>query len=195
MIRGVRPYIRITFLSNLKHHRNMRTSKEFEINEKGVTAEGFKTLNRKCLSSMYLWNVIAMAVLLLSVFLIYRFINMPWIDMDLLFTITVAALVLLAAYFVIGPMVFFARYRYRMTDDRIDILRGIFIIRHTVIPIERVHQVEVSRGPINNMFGLANVNITTAGGMAIIEYLEFPVAEEISDRLNDIVVNILKERE
>jgi hypothetical protein len=97
--------------------------------------------------------------------------------------------------FTVVPVVFYARYRYNVGADRIDVLRGVLIIRHVVVPIERIHQVEVTRGPINNMFGLANVTITTAGGISSIEYLELDEAESIADKLNEKIVSILKERE
>ena len=86
------------------------------------------------------------------------------------------------------------RYRYIITDDAIDIRKGIVILRHIVVPIERVHQVEVVRGPINNLFGLADLQVTTAGGQAEIEYLDNDVADSIADDLNRIVNSIVRGR-
>ena len=64
-----------------------------------------------------------------------------------------------------------------------------------MVPIERIHQVDVSRGPINRAFGLADVMITTAGGSVTIDHLEEDVAEDIAGRLNQSVVRMLKERD
>lgn len=44
------------------------------------------------------------------------------------------------------------------------------------------------------MFGLADVTITTAGGVASIQHLERNVAEDIADSLNEYVNKIVKER-
>jgi membrane protein YdbS with pleckstrin-like domain len=77
----------------------------------------------------------------------------------------------------------------------VDVRYGIVILRHILVPIERVHQVEVSRGPVNNMLGLANVNIITAGGVATISYLELDEAEKIAERLNDLINRMLRDRE
>ena len=89
----------------------------------------------------------------------------------------------------------YRRYRYRMDDEKIEVRRGIVYITHAMVPIERVHQVDVSEGPINRMYGLANVNITTAGGVVTIEYLKEDVAEGIAAKLNENVVKLLRERD
>jgi membrane protein YdbS with pleckstrin-like domain len=82
-----------------------------------------------------------------------------------------------------------------MDDDKVEIRRGIITITHSLVPIERIHQVQVAKGPINRMFGLANVNITTAGGIATMEYLDEEVAESIASKLNEYVVRLLKDRD
>ena len=63
-----------------------------------------------------------------------------------------------------------------------------------MVPIERVHQVDVNVGPINRVFGLADVGITTAGGEVKIQFLKEDVAESIASKLNDKIVRMLKER-
>ena len=45
------------------------------------------------------------------------------------------------------------------------------------------------------MFGLANVNITTAGGVSTLEYLDIETAESIASKLNECVVKMLKARD
>ena len=62
------------------------------------------------------------------------------------------------------------------------------------MPIERLHQVEVVRGPINSIFGLSNVKVTTAGGVADIKFLEQAVAESIVDELNTVINRIIRDR-
>ena len=99
------------------------------------------------------------------------------------------AILIFAAVF---PKIYFDHYRYFISEDRVDVRAGIFFIRHTVVPIERIHQVEVVEGPINRMFGLADVHITTAGGTAQIEYLERDEAERIAEELNIVVDRIVR---
>ncbi|QHK17974.1 PH domain-containing protein [Methanomassiliicoccaceae archaeon DOK] len=104
-------------------------------------------------------------------------------------------LVVIGVYGLVEPQITYMRYRYRMDDDKIEVRRGIIYITHDMVPIERVHQVDVSEGPINRMYGLANVNITTAGGVVTIEYLKSDVAEAIASKLNEKVIKLLKERD
>ncbi|MFA5312205.1 MAG: PH domain-containing protein [Methanomassiliicoccales archaeon] len=170
-------------------------AREFDVNEEGVTSEGYKALHPKVKTAMrvgtLIFLAISLALLALTIIFGDELVGYFWPLLLLFVLITAIAIVDLT----IVPIVFYARYRYNVGEDRIDVLRGVLTIRHTVVPIERIHQVEVTRGPINNMFGLANVTITTAGGISSIEYLELSEAESIADRLNEKIVSILKERE
>ena len=157
--------------------------------------EEYKKLNPKSKTSLYIGNAIlaAVAVAIVAVVLYLWMPDMTeYLDKMYILIIVTAGLALFLAYLVIGPIVFYNRYRYKIDDERIDVRRGILIIRRTMVPIERVHQVEVTRGPINNMLGLANVDVTTAGGVARIEYLELEQAEEIAKHLNSLVNKIVK---
>ena len=169
-------------------------AREFEVNENGLTAEGFKVLEPKVKKAMRLGILLFLVISVAITTLILLFKN----DLGdaywplLIVFILIDALALLDLLIV--PPVFYARYRYNVGEDRIDVLRGVLVIRHMVVPVERIHQVEVARGPIKNMFGLADVTITTAGGTATIEYLELSEAERIATILNEKVLKILKER-
>ena len=103
-----------------------------------------------------------------------------------------ALAVLMAVLAIVFPKIYYDHYRYFISEDRVDVRRGIIFLTHTVVPLERIHQVEVVSGPINRMYGLADVSITTAGGVAKIEYLETEEAERIADELNAIVDAIVK---
>jgi membrane protein YdbS with pleckstrin-like domain len=159
-------------------------------------AEGYRKLNRKCIRSMYIGYGIAYTILLAAFLVLMSYARetlgsaygTAWL-------LGIVALALILVYVVAAPPVFYARYWYRITEDKVDVRSGILILRHIMVPIERVHQVEVTRGPIDNMLGLGHVNITTAGGTAKISYLEIDEAERIADRLNELVGTILRERE
>lgn len=159
--------------------------------------EEYKKLNPKSKRSMYMGNMIYLAII---VVIILTAMHFGWdmlkegvtSDETILWAAAGAVIAVAAIYFIVEPMVFYNRYRFMINDERIDVRRGVVIIRRTMVPIERVHQVEVTRGPINNMFGLANVDVTTAGGVATIEYLELEEAEEIAKRLNAVINKIVK---
>jgi len=169
---------------------------EFAVDESGMTSDGYHILDPVSKRSMYLKNLIVFAILALFFGLGIHYADIIWeTDTDLYRMGLLAVFILIAVYLIVSPIVFYRRYRYRLDDDKVDIRRGIITITHTMVPIERIHQVEVSKGPINRMFGLANVNITTAGGTATLEYLNEPVAESIASKLNECVVRLLKDRD
>ena len=154
--------------------------------------ETYHTLNPKAKVSMYIGNMLK--GLLLSVFTVSVLLilgdQMPFVAK----MAATAALVICWVYLILAPEVYYRRYRYFITEDKIDIRCGIIILKHTVVPSERIHQVEVVRGPINNLFKLADITVTTAGGVATIEYLDVDTADEIADKLNAVVNRILKGR-
>ena len=157
--------------------------------------DGYRRLNRKCMRSMYIGYGITYAVLVAMFLIIMSFAgNAFGTAQGAAWLLGAIVLALLLAYVLVAPRVYYARYRYMITDDKVDVRYGIVVLRHILVPIERVHQVEVSRGPINNMLGLGRVNITTAGGVATISYLELDEAEKVADRLNRLVGAMLRDR-
>lgn len=162
----------------------------FKVDEKGLTVDGYRVLNPSCLKSMYLSRVIGIVIMAAVFYLIY----VETLDTEWAATWLAVIFVILLVYCAVGPFVFYKRYRYRMDEDKIEVRRGILYITHLLVPVERVHQVDVRVGPINRIFGLADVGITTAGGEVSLQFLEEDVAEGIATALNDKIVRMLKER-
>lgn len=170
---------------------NMETSEPTD-----AATENYRRLNSKCMLSMYINNGIVYAILLAVFLLLAIFVpTVRELGAGLIIILAAVGMVLLLVYFIVGPRIYYDRYRYMITLDKVDVRYGIIILRHILVPIERVHQVEVSRGPVNNMLGLANVNITTAGGVATISYLEIDEAEKIVERLTELINSMLRDRE
>lgn len=92
----------------------------------------------------------------------------------------------------VNPIIRYNRYRYAIDEECIDIVEGLFFIRRDIVPIERLHKIAVERGPIDRMFGLGKVLVTTAGGDVTIRYLELEKAEKIAEglkhRINEVAV-------
>lgn len=155
-----------------------------------MTELEYKMLVPASKKSMYLGNAILIVALAAMAAAAYYFLkdNMPVIAGIL---VCVAVCVV---YLLVRPILYYRFYRYAITDDRIDVRQGVIIRTHTVVPIERLHQVEVVRGPINSIFGLSNVKVTTAGGVADIKFLEQAVAESIVDELNAVINRIIRDR-
>ena len=86
----------------------------------------------------------------------------------------------------------YKRHLYRINDESIDIITVVFFIEHTVIPIRRMQQIDISIGPINKLFNLADISITTGGGVASIDFLPLDqadlLAENLKKKINERVV-------
>ena len=165
---------------------------EFTADENGYTEDGFRILNPISKKSMYIKNAIYIAFLLIMYVVLWVFL--PSVE-RFYFYILLVLIIGAIIYFIVSPIIYYNHYCYKISDDKIEIRKGIFVLNQELVPIERIHQVNVSRGPINRFFDLASVTITTAGGNATLEYLDKDLASEIANKLNEIVIEILKKRE
>lgn len=93
-------------------------------------------------------------------------------------------------YLLISPKIRYERYRYSITDDCIDIKEGFLFIERNIVPIERLHKISIKKGPIDRMFNLSKVIVTTAGGDVTIRFLEDKKSNLISNSLKDKINKI-----
>jgi membrane protein YdbS with pleckstrin-like domain len=93
---------------------------------------------------------------------------------------------------IVVPEIRYRRYKYYLDDEMLVVEEGLWFITRSIAPIERIHQIEVKRGPVDRMFGMGNVIVTTAGGVVKIAFLEDAVADEIAARLNTRINSIVK---
>lgn len=104
-------------------------------------------------------------------------------------------LVLAVLYTLIAPGIRFKRYRYMIAKDRIEIIEGLIFIHRTIVPIDRIYQIDIRRGPLDTAVGVAKVIITTAGSSAAFRFLEPEAADEIAMYINETVLGIIKSKE
>ncbi|MBB3034475.1 PH domain-containing protein [Alteriqipengyuania lutimaris] len=57
----------------------------------------------------------------------------------------------------------YAARGHAMSDDRLRVVRGIMFHSDTVVPFGRVQHIDVDRGPIERYYGLATLQLYTAG--------------------------------
>ncbi|MCI8610207.1 MAG: PH domain-containing protein [Firmicutes bacterium] len=101
--------------------------------------------------------------------------------------------ILLTAYLIGAPKVRYARYRYRIDEESIRVREGFLWINYSIVPIERLHKIELSQGPLARMFGLYTVTVTTAGGQVSIKFLKEEVANEIAEHLKTVINQMASE--
>lgn len=105
----------------------------------------------------------------------------PWWVIILL-TIFFVTLTILAATII--PTIRWRRWRYQVDEHEIDLKRGIFIIRRTLIPVKRVQHVDTRHGPILRNFGLSTVAITTAATTHEIPALSDETADQVRNQIS-----------
>lgn len=107
------------------------------------------------------------------------------------YIISAAALVLSAAAWIAIPKFRFRRYKYLIEKDRIEIIEGVFFTSRTIVPIDRIHQLDIRTGPLDKFVGVAKVVVTTAGSSATFRFLEPERAQEVAMYLNNAVAQRL----
>ena len=109
----------------------------------------------------------------------------PWIPLVLVVEAVVfaAALVLWLA---VLPPIRYVRWRYELSEDYLDIARGIIWRKRFIIPFIRVQNTDTRQGPILRAFGLSSVTVATAAGEHEIPGLALDVAEQLRDRAAEL---------
>lgn len=74
-----------------------------------------------------------------------------------------AVLVIALAVITAVPARNYRRLKYRLTDRLLQVLRGWLFHVDTVVPLVRVQHIDVTRGPLDKMFGTATLVVHTAG--------------------------------
>ncbi len=87
---------------------------------------------------------------------------------------------------VIEPQLKMRYWRYEIRKEEIDIQRGIFIRKRTLIPMIRVQHVDTEHGPIMRLFGLATLIISTAATNHRIPALSQRKAKELRGEISDL---------
>lgn len=79
-------------------------------------------------------------------------------------------------------------HRWEISPEAVLTRSGWFVQERRIAPISRVQTVDTFRGPIDRLFGLANVTVTTASaaGAVHIEALDSEVADQVVAQLTDI---------
>jgi len=62
-----------------------------------------------------------------------------------------------------APERIYRRLRYKLTDRLLQVVRGWLFHVDTVVPFVRVQHIDVTRGPLEKMFGVATLVVHTAG--------------------------------
>jgi membrane protein YdbS with pleckstrin-like domain len=67
------------------------------------------------------------------------------------------------AVIILAPDRIYQRLRYGLTERLLQVVRGWLFHTDTIVPFVRVQHLDVTRGPLDKMFGTATLIVHTAG--------------------------------
>jgi membrane protein YdbS with pleckstrin-like domain len=88
-----------------------------------------------------------------------------------------AAFALLAA--VVVPVLRYRTWRYAVRAEEIDLRRGAWVVRRTIVPMARVQHVDTARTPLGQLLDIATLTVHTAAGKHEIPGLATPTADRL----------------
>lgn len=150
----------------------------------------YEKLSKKATSCMFVATLVQFLISTSILFVIW-FIFGEYLP-QIVINIMIGLVILDFLYLIVSPKVRYERYRYSITEDSIDVREGFIFIERSIVPIERLHKIAIEKGPIDRMFNLAKVIVTTAGGDVTIRFLEDEKSEFIADalkkKINEIAI-------
>lgn len=99
--------------------------------------------------------------------------------------LTAAVLVLAVTVAVLAPILRYRRWRYALRADALWIRRGVLWVTVSAIPYSRLQFVDTRQGPLDRLFGLAQLVVHTAalGTSGHVPGLAAPEAEQLREHL------------
>lgn len=153
----------------------------------------YKKLSKNALKNIYVSTALGTMPLFIVLLLLNLFVFSPE-DIRIGRWVSAGFAILLLLYIMIIPYFRFHRYRYSIDEECIDIKEGYFFVKRHIVPVERLHKLEMRRGPVDRMFNVTKLIVTTAGGEVTLRFLDVDKAEEIAEYLKKRINEIVKEQ-
>ncbi len=149
----------------------------------------YEKLNKDAKKVMLFSTLIKYLLLWIAIIVIY-FFNKDLFN-NYYFIGGIILLVISISHTFVAPFIKYRRYKYLINEEMIDIIEGFFFQKRNIIPIERVKQITIKKNPIESIYKISRVIITTSGGSANIKYLKDDIANQIAidlkNKINDLV--------
>ncbi|VXA99537.1 resistance to heterologous antibiotics [Bacillus sp. 349Y] len=98
----------------------------------------------------------------------------------------IAVVILAYIQIKVVPDVRWKRWRYEVREQEIELQRGIFIVKRTLVPMVRVQHVDTVQGPILKKYGLSTITISTAATVHEIPALDTEEADGLRDSISQL---------
>ena len=132
--------------------------------------------------ALTVWRITGVIITLFLLFILGGVMTLIVLfDWPVWISVVAIILFLLTAYIDIFlvPHLRWRHWRYEVREQEIEIQRGIFIIKSTLVPMVRVQHVDTEQGPLLRKYNLATVTISTAATVHGIPALDVEEAEEM----------------
>ncbi len=153
-------------------------------------AVDFQRLDARVINLWQVSNLIGFGVVLLLVGISLGVALAVIPDAVIWLAIAFAALLPLAYWFcLVRPKRLYQSWGYRLDEKILETESGLLIRVSRLLPLNRVQHVDIERGPLARLYGLATLILYTAGTHAAslsIPGLDEKVATELRDRLIEI---------
>lgn len=94
--------------------------------------------------------------------------------------------VAMIVFLAVLPPIRYARWRFDLTQDYLEIAKGIIWRNRYLIPFIRVQNTDTRQGPILRAFGLSSVTVSTAAGEHVIPGLGSEQADILRNRAAEL---------
>lgn len=152
---------------------------------------GFKKLEKNALGCMYMATIVVSAITMAILSGVVICFDLLRIKLILVIYAIIMVVAVLNVF--ISPYFRYHRYRYKLDEDALEVIEGYIFVSHNIVPIERIQNIELQQGPIDRMFGVSKMTITTGGGEETVRFVSKEVAGIMSDKLkkkiNEIVID------
>lgn len=138
-----------------------------------------KRISKKALTVWRISGVIGSAFLWLLIIGASILIVMKQWPLWILFILIAVGVFEVLAVVIALPNMRWKRWKYEVREQEIELQRGVFIIRRTLIPMTRVQHVDTEQGPLLRKYGLGAIKISTAATVHEIPAVEIEEAEEM----------------
>ncbi len=153
----------------------------------------YEKLSKRALNCMYTAGAAAGVIVLAVIGAVDYFWIFPGdITIGKWISLILAALTLIDI--LVSPYFRYHRYRYSINEECIDIIEGYLFVKRNIVPVERIHKIQTKKGPVDQMFRVAKVIVTTGGGDVTLSFLEDEKAEQIADNLRKRINEIVSEQ-
>lgn len=151
----------------------------------------YEKLNKRAIFCIFIYDLIEIMIKYIILMLI---LYIPLKFFPKIISIILIILILKdIIYLMIGPKIKYERYRYYIGEDSIEVKEGFLFVEMNIVPIERIHKITIKKCPIDKLFNLSKVILTTSGGDVTIKFLSDEKVKVISSILNDKINEIARE--